>query len=71
MEIKIDKGIPAPDRSRAKYPLAAMELGDSFFVPGKTAALVGASFARHAPKKFAARGVTENGVKGVRVWRIK
>lgn len=38
---KIDKNIPMPDRKRIgstkaptkKYPLAEMEIGDSFFVP--------------------------------------
>ena len=34
-EIKIDKGIPLPEdtRSRANYPFADMEVGDSIFIP--------------------------------------
>jgi hypothetical protein len=37
--IKIDKGVPMPD-SRSSgtglYPFEGMEVGDSFFTPGKT-----------------------------------
>lgn len=66
---KIDKGIPL-DKERRKYPLPAMEVGDSFFVAGGSSQTIGGSFAAQRPKKFAVRTVTENGVKGVRVWRV-
>lgn len=78
---KIDKGVqvPLPDGrggGNAKYPWADMEPGDSFFVPLEGAA----KFIRHmsAPPKlreagmeYARRTVTENGVNGVRFWRVK
>lgn len=54
-----------------KYPLKDMEIGDSFFAPGRKSNSVSASIARAYPKKFTRREVTENGVVGVRVWRIE
>jgi len=70
---EIQKGLPIPPKSQGrypcKYPLSQMEVGDSFFVPepghpntkGRAETL---GF------KFTTRVVTENGVKGTRVWRI-
>lgn len=72
--IKIEKGVPfAPNtRIASLYPLADMDVTDSFFVPEKTPAQMNSAIQgyryRHAKqKKFAC--VRENG--GVRVWRIK
>lgn len=75
--IKIDKGVPLPGaRSiNGKYPLAKMEVGDSFAVPcaaGNQATLrraVSAWCARHSVK-MAARAVMENGERVIRVWRV-
>ena len=71
--VKIDKNVPAPPPSHSKYPWDAMEVGDSFFT---TAAQGGMSslIARQGSKrgwKFTTRQVTENGVKGCRVWRTE
>lgn len=67
----------------AKYPWKHMEPGDSFFVPGARAAATdkreGAKIhfttvngRRMVPNsKWALRAVTENGVVGVRVWRVE
>lgn len=66
---KIDKNIPLP-KSRNNYPLGDMEIGDSFFIPGATPARMGSAFANYKPKKFSGRTVTEDGVKGCRVWRV-
>lgn len=70
--LEIDKGIPRPASLRAaKYPWAALEIGDSFFVPSVNGATHNvasvASWAgkRHG-KKFSSRTVDG----GVRVWRI-
>lgn len=81
--IKIEKGIALPARGRAipaKYPWAEMAPGDSFFVPnftvapksitGKTAMSVHAGKKIHPGSKWTMRTVTENGIKGVRVWRL-
>lgn len=66
----------------AIYPWAHMQPGDSFFVPGGS---VGKSDKRpgvktqitaHGAKKkypgttWAVRAVTENGINGIRVWRV-
>ena len=80
--ITIDKGVPLTERRQlggrpSKYPLTAMEIGDSFAVPyeGRSARATVArscfSFAaRNPPTKFAIRRVTENGADMLRVWRI-
>lgn len=71
--IKIEKGIPIPPGAGGwrKYPLGEMEIGDSFFAPGRKAGDISGGFAYHKGKKFSARTCAENGVDGVRVWRIK
>lgn len=68
--IVIEKGIPAP-AARGKYPFAQMEVGDSFFVPGKTSRNfpLGPYNARLG-FGFRARTVTVDGVTGVRIWRV-
>lgn len=76
MTIKIDTGIPLPEpRGRiAKYPWREMQPGDSFFVPGKAPSSFGGSkngACKSIPgSKWTCRAVTENGIKGVRVWRV-
>ena len=68
-EIKIEKGIPIPERS--KYPFAEMKPGDSIFIPGKKANQL--SLATHTQKlrakgwRFCSRTVDD----GARVWRIE
>lgn len=75
--IRIDKGIPLPQDRRAyrKYQLGAMEPGDSFFVPHSKRYVIAAytrvwSQRNGNTRKFTARAVTENGIPGVRVWRV-
>jgi len=75
-EIKIDKGVPMPDRSEASnagrsmvYPWKEMEIGDSFLLKSdvKTASRqCWAAAKRYAPRRFASRKTPE----GYRVWRI-
>lgn len=75
--IKIDKGVPMPTgatgRPPNRYPWVGMEIGDSFFVPGRKAATMGGTLAS-AKKTHGyicrCRTVTEDGVAGVRVWRV-
>lgn len=74
-EIKIEKSIPIPTPRygfgvrKHNYPFADLQVGDSFFVPG-VKNLLG-----YAPKDakgcLTTRTVTENGVKGQRIWRTK
>lgn len=79
--MKIDKGVPIPERGDRKYPWKKMEVGDSFFVPG---ARVNASqpgdgrlfSTQHARRTvpgsvWLVRLTTEDGVAGARVWRTK
>lgn len=82
----IDKNVQMPvvqrggGKRESKYPFASLELpegqafGDSFFVastPTKFAStLSGQNRKYKGSRKFALRAVTENGVSGVRVWRI-
>lgn len=72
--IVIDKGVPVPPSnvSRRKYPFDAMEVGDSFFVAGRQHKVYGAInwHTKHSNKRFTTRKVVENGVAGIRVWRV-
>lgn len=77
---KIDDGIPvAPVQKTSKYPVADLEVGQSFFVPldGKTStgiqgALNSAAKPERAKgKSFVTRTITEDGVEGVRIWRVE
>lgn len=72
MQFKIEQGIEIPERrGRSKlYPFSQMNIGDSFFIPGKTSQSISTNFGHHKPMKFSARTMEENGVKGVRVWRV-
>ena len=73
--IKIDKNVPLPnpDGFQGKYPWRKMEVGDSFFVVGKkTNSLTGCAYKlKELGMRFAFRTVTEDGVKGVRAWRVE
>jgi len=73
MEFKIDKGIPIPrslNRTR-KWSLSSMEIGDSFFVEAGVALNAIYQAAVYQKVRVLTSRVTENGVRGVRVWRIK
>lgn len=79
----IDKNIPAPaaraGRNRStEFPLREMEIGDSYFHAGafkstndsrayRAAAIIQR---RQKEYKFVGRATVENGVSGVRIWRV-
>lgn len=68
--VKIDKGIPVPTETRvraSKYPLAEMEVGDSFFTEKDIKGMISRFAAKHNGKKF----VTRKEGDGIRVWRTK
>ena len=68
MEIKIEKNIPLPLRPRSdKYPLAQLEVGDSFFAPIGAAAL--AAHARRFGKANQRKFIVRPEGDGSRVWR--
>lgn len=73
---EIEHGIPMPRAvtSKMRWNFSAMNPGDSFFDTAHPKTIMNAAKAwrlRNDPKvKFSHRSVIENGVKGVRVWRI-
>lgn len=72
MAYEIQDDIPIPGRfHRNQYPIHELEVGQSFFAAGRSVSDFGGYKARVKPRKFLCRTVTENGVKGVRVWRIE
>lgn len=66
---KIEKGVPAPEGKESKYPFRAMEVGDSFFVPGGNGNRVSSS-ATMAGKRTARKFMLRCVDGGVRVWRV-
>ena len=83
MTVKIDKKIPMPvaRRGQSKWPWHTMNPGDSFFAAGYIQSahqkqanelqLNVASGKTAVPgSTWATRTVTENGLRGVRVWRL-
>lgn len=80
MTIREYKDIPIPEVTRGSrnrsYPFETMEVGESFFVEGKTARTFGGTV-RNATKKtkrnfvYQSYDITENGetISGVMVWR--
>jgi len=69
--IEITKGMPTPRGRRAKYPFRDMEIGDSFFAAGSSVIGIHGCARRHRPMRFTCRSVVEDGVAGIRVWRIE
>lgn len=76
-EYAIDTAVPIPDPrgglGKLKYPFPMMNVGDSFFVPGRGSQGVKGSinYWNARGRKFTTRTRTENGVYGVRVWRVE
>jgi hypothetical protein len=70
--MKIEKGIPVTDQRRGnhrKYPWDEMEVGDSFFVPGKSPNTISSS-ANYQSKTRGWRFKVASLEGGVRVWRV-
>ena len=76
--MKIDKGIPIPARAaRGKYPFRDMQPGDSAFFPGENlrhkqhpAYMNARNYVKRNGWQITVRSVIENGVKGIRIWRV-
>lgn len=82
MTYQITNAVPLPPRKprkntyKSKYPFKMMSPGDSFFAPGikgKTIYMAAyQAFKKMGGKtKFKVIELTENGVSGSRVWRVK
>ena len=69
--IEITEGLPTPRGRRSKYPFRDMEIGDSFFAPRSSVIGIHGCARRHRPMRFTCRSVVEDGVPGIRVWRIE
>jgi hypothetical protein len=78
-EYPIEKNVPMTWDGAAslKYPFRKMVVGDSFFVPGgNISKLRDLSYAANCsrddggPCVFRNKTVNEDGVRGVRVWRV-
>lgn len=55
----------------AKYPWKQMQVGESFFAPGRTPrSICNDARLHYQPMRFTTRTVVVNGTVGVRVWRI-
>ena len=74
---KLEKDVPMPSRAsgggKPKYPWSSMEEGDSFFVAGakiETFYTLTSTARKKYNANFVARKWQEDGVNGVRVWRI-
>lgn len=72
---QVDRNVPLPPAKtlyQRKYPFNVMAVGDSFFVPGVTRQQMAGPirYATCECRKFTTRRTTENGVAGLRIWRI-
>lgn len=75
-EFKIERGVKLPPPSwgrKKKYPIDQLEVGDSFFVPGKVHTQLSGVRANAIRKgiKLSVRNETVDGISGVRVYRIE
>jgi len=70
--LKIERGVPIPPKRGAVTAYSVwsqMKVGDSFFVPGKKFPPPPHNVRK--VMKFTSRKLTERGVAGVRIWRVK
>lgn len=75
--INIEKNIPIPSykTKNLKIDFNELDINDSFFISGATSKSSVVSSARQygkkTKKKFLSRVISENGINGVRIWRVK
>lgn len=53
------------------HPFRTMEIGDSFFAPGKTPHGMQNCGREYRPMRFRCKTVVRGGIKGTRVWRVE
>jgi hypothetical protein len=72
VSIEGNKAIPDADVGRRRrYPWKEMKVGDSFFSKAKGFETLASRANRvYFPRKWTWRTVTEEGVKGIRAWRV-
>lgn len=54
-----------------KWPFAAMEIGESFFVSDRIRSQITAAASSHRDRSFATRPAKSGGKEGFRVWRVQ
>lgn len=70
-KIQLDRNIPLPEqRANRIYPFREMAVGDSFFAAEASIVKLHAAARKYSDIRVTCRTRIENGVKGVRVWRI-
>jgi len=72
---EIEKHVQIPGNGRRKYPFQDMGVGDSFFVSsmsGKNniARVAATNYGKRNNIKFLTRMCIEDGVAGMRIWRV-
>lgn len=75
-KLEIQKNVPMPPGRFCGTTdvMTRLEVGDSFFLPGVTSRVAWSrvgGIAHRLKIKLTTRTVTENGISGIRVWRIK
>ncbi len=76
MQIEKATHLPIEIPSNSKYPFNKMEIGDSVLVPGsmdtKKVYSAARNIGQRTGKKFCSRiEIDSEGLKGLRVWRVK
>ena len=74
---KIDSHVPPPPRKSRRYPFRDMLPGQSVFYPGENksdrqhpAYMAAKTLQKRHGLRFTLRSVVEDGVPGVRIWRV-
>lgn len=74
--IEVQSGVPIPAKKGGRpprYPWRDLAVGDSFFIPAALRPVVASASRNNARRnggRFRVLTMVENGIKGVRVWRI-
>ena len=66
---EVTSAVPVPP-ARSKFPYSAMQIGESFFVPGKKPALMYTNNVR-AGKIFGGKFIARAEGDGTRVWKVE
>ena len=72
MVLTLDR-VPLPPAARGRqseFPFRNMDNGESFFVPNRTKPLPITDWRDATGFRFATRQMVEDGVKGIRCWRV-
>jgi hypothetical protein len=73
MTFQIRQDVPLPEGARNRYPFGQLQVGDSFFVPDRTATSLRASAATYRKKNegwnFTVRDAEVDGTTGALIWR--